>query len=199
MNHHLKRQAQFKPNSPYSASKASVDHICRSYYKTFGFPVTTTNCSNNYGPFQLPEKLIPLIIYNSINNRTIPVYGDGKQVRDWLHVEDHCDALRLILEKGKIGETYNIGGNTEITNIDVIKIIIKELENIKPSKTNKEYYNLIKFVKDRPGHDFRYAIDISKISVELNWNPKHTITGIRDTILWYIKNIKWSENGLILN
>ena len=166
-----------------------------------GFLVTTTNCSNNYGPFQLPEKLIPLIIYNSINNRTIPVYGDGKQVRDWLHVEDHCDALRLILEKGKIGETYNIGGNTEIANIDVIKIIIKELENIKPSKTNKEYYNLIKFVKDRlPGHDFRYAIDISKISVELNWNPKHTfLTGIRDTILWYIKNIKWSENRLILN
>lgn len=174
-----------KPNSPYSASKASADLIVRSYNKTFGLPVNITRCSNNYGPFQFPEKLIPLIINNSFNEKKIPVYGDGLQIRDWLHVEDHCEAIDTVLHKGFIGEIYNIGGNNEKANIDIVKLIIKAL--------NKSE-DLIKYVNDRPGHDRRYAIDNTKISMELGWKPKYTFeNGISETIDWYIHNKKWVD------
>lgn len=183
---------KFFPNSPYSASKASAEHIMRSYYKTFGFPVIISNCSNNYGPYQYPEKLIPLIIQNCINNKLLPVYGDGKQIRDWLFVDDHCNAIFKILKKGKLGETYNIGGNTEISNIKLIKEICKLLD--KKYKNNKEasFSKLITYVSDRPGHDRRYAINSKKIQKDLGWKPKHSFSGgIKITIEWYLKNKKW--------
>lgn len=174
------------PNSPYSASKASADLIVRSYSETFGMPVNITRCSNNYGPYQFPEKLIPLMINNCLKDKELPVYGDGMQIRDWLHVYDHCSAIDTVLHKGKNGEVYNIGGNNEKANIEIVKLIINTL-----NKSEK----LIKFVKDRPGHDRRYAIDNSKITSELGWEPAYTFEqGIQETIQWYIDNAEWIEN-----
>lgn len=174
------------PNSPYSASKASADMIVRAYNETFGMPVNITRCSNNYGPYQFPEKLIPLMINNCLNEKDLPVYGDGMQVRDWLHVSDHCSAIDTVLHKGKDGEVYNIGGNNEKANIEIVKLIIGTL-----GKTE----GLIKYVKDRPGHDRRYAIDNTKITTELGWEPAYTFEqGIKETIQWYLENTKWIEN-----
>jgi len=190
----------YDPRSPYSASKASSDHLVRAYYHTYGLSVTISNCSNNYGPYQFPEKLIPLMILNAIEGKPLPVYGDGKNVRDWLYVEDHCSAIWSILEKGKTGQTYNIGGECEKENIDVVKIICNELEKIYPSQKNpnlknKKYSYLINFVKDRPGHDRRYAINCDKIKKELGWKQKYNFEeGIKYTINWYIENKKWIEN-----
>jgi len=176
------------PNSPYSASKASADLLVRAYYKTYGLPVNITRCSNNYGPYQFPEKLIPLMICNCLNNRELPVYGDGMQVRDWIHVYDHCSAIDLVLHKGAIGEIYNIGANNEKTNIEIVKLIIAYL-----GKSEK----LIKYVKDRPGHDRRYAIDNRKITTELGWKPYYSFEdGIKEAIQWYIDNSSWVENIL---
>ncbi len=173
------------PNSPYSASKAGADMIVRAYYETFNLPINITRCSNNYGPYQFPEKLIPLIINNALKNKKLPVYGDGKNIRDWLHVYDHCTAIDLVMKKGKIGDVYNIGGNNEKTNIDIVKIILDYLN--KPE-------DLIEFVKDRLGHDKRYAIDSRKIKKELGWKPKYNFeSGIIETIEWYLNNNKWLE------
>ncbi len=174
------------PNSPYSASKASADMIVRAYHETFGMPVNITRCSNNYGPYQFPEKLIPLMINNGLKEKDLPVYGDGMQVRDWLHVSDHCSAIDTVLHKGMDGEVYNIGGNNEKANIEIVKLII---ENIGKSE------ELIKYVKDRPGHDRRYAIDNTKITTELGWEPAYTFEqGMKETIQWYLENTKWIEN-----
>jgi dTDP-glucose 4,6-dehydratase len=174
------------PNSPYSASKASADMIVRAYNETFGMPVNITRCSNNYGPYQFPEKLIPLMINNCLKEKDLPVYGDGMQVRDWLHVSDHCSAIDTVLHKGKDGEVYNIGGNNEKANIEIVKLIIGTL-----SKSD----DLIKYVKDRPGHDRRYAIDNTKITTELGWEPAYTFEqGMKETIQWYLENTKWIEN-----
>lgn len=174
------------PNSPYSASKASADMIVRAYNETFGMPVNITRCSNNYGPYQFPEKLIPLMINNCLNEKDLPVYGDGMQVRDWLHVSDHCSAIDTVLHKGKDGEVYNIGGNNEKANISIVKLIISTL-----GKSEK----LIKYVKDRPGHDRRYAIDNTKITTELGWEPAYTFEqGMKETIQWYLENTEWIEN-----
>jgi dTDP-glucose 4,6-dehydratase len=171
------------PNSPYSASKASADLIARAYHKTYGMPVNITRCSNNYGPYQFPEKLIPLMINNCLNNREMPVYGDGMQIRDWIHVLDHCSAIDAVLHEGIVGEVYNIGGNNEKTNLEIVKLIINTLGKSE---------SLIKFVKDRPGHDRRYAVDNTKISIQLGWEPKYPFEeGIRETITWYIHNYDW--------
>lgn len=173
------------PNSPYSASKASADLLVRAYYKTFGLPVNITRCSNNYGPYQFPEKLIPLMIANALEDKDLPIYGDGLQVRDWLHVKDHCSAIDTVLHKGKIGEVYNIGGNNEKKNIEIVKLILEKLG--KPE-------SLIKYVKDRPGHDRRYAIDNTKITTELGWEPSYTFEqGMEETIKWYLDNRDWWE------
>jgi dTDP-glucose 4,6-dehydratase len=174
------------PNSPYSASKASADLICRAYFKTFNFPVLITRCSNNYGPYQFPEKLIPLIISNALADKQLPVYGDGKNVRDWLYVEDHCEAIATVLHQGKPGQIYNVGGKNEWQNIDIVKLILQELN--KPE-------SLIEYVKDRLGHDRRYAIDPKKIEAELGWQPKYKFEdGIKATIKWYLDNLSWIEN-----
>lgn len=174
------------PNSPYSASKASADMIVRAYNETFGMPVNITRCSNNYGPYQFPEKLIPLMINNCLNEKDLPVYGDGMQVRDWLHVSDHCSAIDTVLHKGVDGEVYNIGGNNEKANIEIVKLIIKSLDKSE---------DLIKYVKDRPGHDRRYAIDNTKITTELGWEPAYTFEqGIKETIEWYLNNTEWIDN-----
>ena len=180
----------YKPNSPYSASKAASDHLVRAWGETYKLPVITTNCTNNYGPHQFPEKLIPLLIHNCLNNKKLPIYGKGENVRDWLYVEDHCEAIKEVLVKGSIGETYNIGGNNEKTNIEIVKTVCSTLDEIKPRKNNSSYKELITFVEDRPGHDFRYSLDISKIKKELNWMPQETFeSGIRKTILWYLENM----------
>ena len=180
----------YKPNSPYSASKAASDHLVRAWGETYKLPVITTNCTNNYGPHQFPEKLIPLLIHNCLNNKKLPIYGKGENVRDWLYVEDHCEAIKEVLVKGSIGETYNIGGNNEKTNIEIVKTVCSTLDEIKPRKNNSSYKELIEFVEDRPGHDFRYSLDISKIKKELNWQPQETFeSGIRKTILWYLENM----------
>jgi dTDP-glucose 4,6-dehydratase len=176
----------YAPNSPYSASKAASDHLVRAYYHTYGLPVLTTNCSNNYGPYQFAEKLIPLMILNDLAGKSLPIYGDGMNIRDWLYVSDHCAAIRCVLEKGKPGETYNIGGNQEKNNIDVVHEICQLLDALKPL-SGKSYKEYVQFVKDRPGHDKRYAIDASKIQKELGWRPRETFnTGLRKTVLWYI-------------
>ena len=180
----------YKPNSPYSASKAASDHLVRAWGETYKLPVITTNCTNNYGPHQFPEKLIPLLIHNCLNNKKLPIYGKGENVRDWLYVEDHCEAIKEVLVKGSIGETYNIGGNNEKTNIEIAETVCSTLDEIKPRKDNSSYKELIEFVEDRPGHDFRYSLDISKIKKELNWQPQETFeSGIRKTILWYLENM----------
>ncbi len=186
---------RYIPNSPYSASKASSDHLVRAWYHTYKLPVITTNCSNNYGSFQFPEKLIPLGIINAINDKQIPLYGDGLQVRDWLYVKDHCEAIRVVLENGAIGQTYNIGGNNEKTNIEVVELICKLLDDIQPRTDNVSHSRQISFVKDRQGHDRRYAIDSSKIYKELNWKPKENFdSGMKKTIKWYLENNKWVKN-----
>ena len=180
---------RYEPNSPYSASKAASDHLVRAYHHTYGLPILTTNCSNNYGPFQFPEKLIPLMIVNALAGKSLPVYGDGQQVRDWLYVTDHCSAIRRVLERGTPGETYNIGGWNEKPNIEIVQIICSLLEESYPG-TN--FHNLITYVQDRPGHDRRYAIDATKIERELDWKPVETFaTGIRKTIQWYLNNRQW--------
>jgi dTDP-glucose 4,6-dehydratase len=184
----------YEPNSPYSASKAASDHLVRAWFHTYGLPVLTTNCSNNYGPYHFPEKLIPLCILNAINGKPLPIYGDGQQIRDWLYVKDHCAAIRTVLEKGTLGETYNIGGWNEKANIDVVKQICSILDELQPRPDGKSYAEQITFVKDRPGHDRRYAIDASKIERELGWRPAETFeTGIRKTVQWYLDNPKWVE------
>ena len=184
----------YKPNSPYSASKASSDLLVRAYHKTYNLPMTISNCSNNYGPYQFPEKLVPLIILNALEGKTLPVYGDGRNVRDWLYVRDHCTAIWKIMKHGKNGETYNIGGNSEMENIQLVEMICELLDEMNRLPGNRSRRDLISFVKDRPGHDRRYAIDFGKLSRELNWVPEASLeTGIRDTIKWYMENQKWVE------
>jgi dTDP-glucose 4,6-dehydratase len=188
-------ETPYDPSSPYSASKAASDHLVRAWQRTFGLPIIISNCSNNYGPYQFPEKLIPLMILNCLAEESLPVYGTGENVRDWLYVDDHCEAIHTIIENGKIGETYNVGGNNEIMNIDIVKTICNILDEIKPSTHLKSYMELITFVTDRPGHDFRYAIDSSKLKNELNWQPKETFeSGIKKTINWYLENQSWWQD-----
>ncbi len=184
----------YAPNSPYSASKAGSDHLVRAYHHTYGLPAITTNCSNNYGPYQFPEKLIPLVILNALAGKPLPVYGDGSNVRDWLYVDDHCSAIRLALKKGRPGETYNIGGNNERANIDVVRSICRILDELRPAANKKPYESLITFVADRPGHDLRYAIDATKSTTELGWTPEETFeSGIRKTVHWYLDNPHWVQ------
>lgn len=182
----------YAPSSPYSASKASSDHLVRAWYRTYGLPVIVTNCSNNYGPYHFPEKLIPLVILNALDAKVLPIYGKGDQIRDWLFVEDHARALYKVVTEGVIGETYNIGGHNEKQNIEVVRAICRILDQLKPQANDLPYESLISFVKDRPGHDLRYAIDTSKIANDLNWKPEETFeTGIRKTVNWYLNNLEW--------
>ncbi len=186
---------RYEPNSPYSASKAASDHLVRAYHHTYGLPVLTTNCSNNYGPFHFPEKLIPLMIVNALAGKALPVYGDGQQIRDWLYVKDHCSAIRRVLEAGRLGETYNIGGWNEMPNLDIVHTVCALLDELRPRKEGKPYSEQISFVADRPGHDRRYAIDARKIEQELGWKPAETFaTGIRKTVQWYLDNQDWVSN-----
>jgi dTDP-glucose 4,6-dehydratase len=185
----------YAPNSPYAASKAAADHLVRAYHHTYGLPALTTNCSNNYGPYQFPEKLIPLMIGCALAGKPLPVYGDGRNVRDWLYVLDHCEAVRLVLERGRIGETYNIGGNCEKSNIDVVKTICALLDEAAPRK-GSTYADLISFVTDRPGHDRRYAMDTAKISRELGWRPRESFeSGLGKTVRWYLDNRAWADEA----
>jgi dTDP-glucose 4,6-dehydratase len=182
----------YAPTSPYSASKAASDHLVRAYAHTYKLPVTITNCSNNYGPYQFPEKLIPLVILNALAGKPLPVYGDGMQIRDWLYVEDHCAAIRLVLERGRVGETYNVGGNNQPPNIEIVRGICAILDELLPDSPHRPHESLIKFVADRPGHDRRYAIDLTKISRELGWQPQESLqTGLRKTVEWYLQNAEW--------
>jgi dTDP-glucose 4,6-dehydratase len=182
----------YKPNSPYSASKAASDHLVRAWFHTYGLPVLTTNCSNNFGPYHFPEKLIPLCILNALNGKPLPIYGDGKQIRDWLYVKDHCSAIREVLKQGHIGETYNIGGWNEKTNLEVVETLCAILDELKPKLDGKSYSDQITFVKDRPGHDRRYAIDASKLERDLGWTPQETFeTGLRKTVIWYLEHETW--------
>ena len=182
----------YAPSSPYSASKASSDHLVRAWHRTYGLPILVTNCSNNYGPYHFPEKLIPLVILNALDGKALPIYGKGNQIRDWLYVEDHAHALYKVVTGGKIGETYNIGGHNEKQNIEVVKTICQILDELQPRADGTQYEALITFVKDRPGHDLRYAIDASKIANELNWTPIETFdSGIRKTVEWYLNNMEW--------
>ncbi|NLD09183.1 MAG: dTDP-glucose 4,6-dehydratase [Xanthomonadaceae bacterium] len=182
----------YAPSSPYSASKASSDHLVRAWNRTFGLPTIVTNCSNNYGPYHFPEKLIPLVILNALEEKPLPIYGDGQQIRDWLYVEDHARALYKVITEGTIGETYNIGGHNEKANIDVVKTICSILDTLQPRKNGVPYHDLITFVKDRPGHDLRYAIDASKIQKTLGWTPQETFeSGIHKTVEWYLNNLDW--------
>jgi dTDP-glucose 4,6-dehydratase len=186
---------RYEPNSPYSASKAASDHLVRAYHHTYSLPVLTTNCSNNYGPFQFPEKLIPLVIHNALAGKALPVYGDGQQVRDWLYVEDHCCAIRRVLEAGCVGETYNIGGASQQVNLDVVHTLCRILDELRPRNDGKSYQEQMTFVKDRPGHDRRYAIDATKIDRELGWRPAETFeSGMRKTVCWYLDNQPWVQN-----
>ncbi|HEY4696952.1 MAG TPA: dTDP-glucose 4,6-dehydratase [Gallionella sp.] len=186
---------RYEPNSPYSASKAASDHLVRAYHHTYGLPVLTTNCSNNYGPYHFPEKLIPLMIVNALAGKALPVYGDGQQIRDWLYVRDHCSAIRRVLEKGKLGEVYNVGGWNEKANLDIVHTVCALLDELRPRTDGKSYREQITFVADRPGHDRRYAIDARKIERELGWKPVETFeTGIRKTVRWYLDNQDWVNN-----
>ncbi|MDD4977060.1 MAG: dTDP-glucose 4,6-dehydratase [Gallionella sp.] len=188
---------RYEPNSPYSASKAASDHLVRAYHHTYGLPVLTTNCSNNYGPYHFPEKLIPLMIVNALAGKNLPVYGDGQQIRDWLYVKDHCSAIRRVLEKGKLGEVYNVGGWNEKANLDIVHTVCGLLDELRPKADGKSYSEQITFVTDRPGHDRRYAIDARKLERELGWKPAETFdTGIRKTVQWYLDNQDWVNNVL---
>jgi dTDP-glucose 4,6-dehydratase len=185
----------YAPSSPYSASKASSDHLVRAWHRTYGLPVLVTNCSNNYGPYHFPEKLIPLVILNALEGKSLPVYGNGQQIRDWLFVEDHARALYKVVTEGVVGETYNIGGHNEKQNIEVVRTICGILDELSPSKNGKLYADQITFVKDRPGHDLRYAIDASKIATELGWKPQETFeSGIRKTVEWYLSHMSWCQH-----
>jgi dTDP-glucose 4,6-dehydratase len=187
--------SRYEPNSPYSASKAAGDHLVRAYHHTYGLPVLTTNCSNNYGPYHFPEKLIPLCILNALAGKALPIYGDGRQIRDWLYVKDHCSAIRLVLEGGRVGETYNIGGWSEKANLDVVETLCAILDELKPRIDGRSYKSQIAFVKDRPGHDRRYAINAGKVALELGWKPQETFeTGIKKTVVWYLENQSWVTN-----
>jgi dTDP-glucose 4,6-dehydratase len=190
-------QTPYAPNSPYSASKAASDHLVRAFHHTYGLPTVTTNCSNNYGPYQFPEKLIPLIIQKALAGESLPVYGDGLNVRDWLYVGDHCSAIRRVLEAGRVGETYNVGGNAERENLAVVKTICALLDERRPLGNGAKRDSLITYVKDRPGHDRRYAIDSSKLQTELGWRPSQTFeTGIKQTVEWYLTNTEWVSRVL---
>jgi len=184
----------YAPNSPYAASKAASDHLVRAYHHTYGLPTVTTNCSNNYGPYQFPEKLIPLMIVNAIKGQPLPIYGDGLNVRDWLYVADHCDAIRTVLTRGRVGEMYNIGGNSEKSNLEVVRAVCEVLDELHPDSPTIPHVSLITFVSDRPGHDRRYAIDASKIKRELGWEPQQSFAaGIRETVRWYLDHLDWVE------
>jgi len=186
---------RYEPNSPYSASKAASDHLVRAYHHTYGLPVLTTNCSNNYGPYHFPEKLIPLVIHNALGGKPLPIYGDGQQIRDWLYVKDHCAAIRRVLEAGRLGEVYNIGGWNEMANLDVVHTVCAILDELSPRADGIAYKEQISYVKDRPGHDRRYAIDATKIERELGWKPAETFeTGIRKTVQWYLDHQAWVSN-----
>ena len=186
---------RYEPNSPYSASKAASDHLVRAYHHTYGLPVLTTNCSNNYGPYHFPEKLIPLVIHNALAGKPLPIYGDGQQIRDWLYVKDHCSAIRRVLEAGRVGETYNVGGWNEKPNLDVVHTLCTILDELSPRADGMPYKEHITYVTDRPGHDRRYAIDASKIEREIGWKPAETFeTGIRKTVQWYLANQDWVRN-----
>ena len=188
-------QHGFEPNSPYSASKAASDHLVRAWHHTYGLPVLTTNCSNNYGPYHFPEKLIPLMIVNALAGKPLPVYGDGMQVRDWLYVKDHCSAIRRVLEAGRLGETYNVGGCNEKPNIEIVNTVCALLDELRPRADGQSYAGQITYVTDRPGHDRRYAIDARKLEAELGWKPAETFdTGIRKTVEWYLANAEWVAN-----
>ncbi|MCC2957064.1 dTDP-glucose 4,6-dehydratase [Massilia sp. IC2-477] len=188
-------QNRYEPNSPYSASKAASDHLVRAYHHTYGLPVLTTNCSNNYGPYHFPEKLIPLVIHNALAGKPLPIYGDGQQIRDWLYVTDHCSAIRRVLSEGRLGETYNVGGCNEKANIDVVRTLCAILDELRPRADGQSYASQMTFVKDRPGHDRRYAIDAGKLERELGWRPAETFeTGIRKTVEWYLANQEWVGN-----
>ena len=191
----FKETNRYEPNSPYSASKAASDHLVRAYHHTYGLPVLTTNCSNNYGPYHFPEKLIPLMIVNALAGKPLPVYGDGQQIRDWLYVKDHCSAIRRVLEAGRVGEVYNIGGCNEKPNIEIVHTVCALLDELRPRIDGRSYRGQIAYVADRPGHDRRYAIDTSKIEHELGWKPAETFeTGIRKTVQWYLENQSWVSN-----
>ncbi len=186
---------RYEPNSPYSASKAASDHLVRAYHHTYGLPVLTTNCSNNYGPYHFPEKLIPLVIHNALAGKPLPIYGDGQQIRDWLYVKDHCSAIRRVLADGQLGETYNVGGWNEKANLDVVHALCALLDELSPRADGLPYKNQITFVKDRPGHDQRYAIDASRLERELGWKPAETFdSGVRKTVQWYLANQDWVAN-----
>ncbi len=186
---------RYEPNSPYSASKAASDHLVRAYHHTYGLPVLTTNCSNNYGPYHFPEKLIPLCIHNALSGKALPIYGDGQQIRDWLYVKDHCSAIRRVLEAGRLGEVYNVGGWNEKANLEVVHTLCAILDELSPRADGKSYKEQITFVTDRPGHDRRYAIDATKLERELGWKPAETFeTGIRKTVQWYLDNQAWVKN-----
>jgi dTDP-glucose 4,6-dehydratase len=188
---------RYDPHSPYSASKASADHLVRAWGDTYGLPVLITNCSNNYGPYQFPEKLIPVVILKALRNEPIPVYGTGENVRDWLYVEDHCRALDLVLTRGRVGETYNIGGNNEKRNLDLVRAICQILDELRPRSGGRKYGDLIAFVADRPAHDFRYAIDSTKIRQQLGWKPREVgESGLRKTVAWYLDNQRWWQKIL---
>ncbi len=188
-------QHRYEPNSPYSASKAASDHLVRAYHHTYGLPVLTTNCSNNYGPYHFPEKLIPLVIHNALAGKPLPIYGDGQQIRDWLYVQDHCSAIRRVLEAGRVGETYNVGGWNEMPNLEVVHTLCAILDELRPRGDELPYAAQITFVADRPGHDRRYAIDAGKLERELSWKPAETFeSGIRKTVRWYLDNPQWVAN-----
>ena len=185
-------KSPYAPNSPYAASKAASDHLVRSYGHTYGLPYSLTNCSNNYGPYQFPEKLIPLMILNALESKPLPVYGDGQQIRDWLHVEDHCEAIHLVLTQGANSSTYNIGGENQPPNLTIVETICDILDEHEPKRDGSSYHELIQFVKDRPGHDRRYAMDAGKIGRELGWHPRHSLTeGLRNTVDWYLSHSEW--------
>jgi dTDP-glucose 4,6-dehydratase len=187
----------YEPNSPYSASKAASDHLVRAWHHTYGLPVLTVNCSNSYGPYHFPEKLVPLVIINALAGKPLPIYGDGHQIRDWLYVKDHCSAIRLVLERGRLGETYNVGGCNEKTNLDIVQIICGILDQLVPKEDGLKYATQITYVQDRPGHDRRYAIDATKLKKELGWEPMETFeTGICKTVQWYLDNQGWAKNIL---
>ena len=187
-------ETPYRPNSPYSASKAASDHLVRAYHETFGLPTTLSNCSNNYGPYQFPEKLIPLMVLNALEEKPLPIYGDGKNVRDWLYVMDHCDAIWTIMNRGRRGETYNVGGASEMENIVIVGMILDIIDEIRPRAGGQSRRDLITYVKDRPGHDRRYAIDFSKLQQELGWQPQESFaTGLRKTVSWYVENRDWTD------
>ena len=194
-DHPSNEKDSYKPNSPYSASKAASDHLVRAWFQTYKLPVFTVNSANNYGPYQFPEKLIPLCILNALNDKPLPIYGDGQQIRDWLYVKDHCTVIREILKLGQIGETYNVGGWSEKTNLEVVETLCAILDELKPKSNAKSYSDQITFVKDRPGHDRRYAIDVSKLEGELECKPKETFeSGLRKTVIWYLENLNWVDH-----